>query len=237
MDIQNLVSSNVDIVSNNDVGAIVAFGLPIGKMFSIGVSTRLFMRFAIDEFLTPAELLAKLGGIPSGDFLSAVFSVLEDDATQGYALGLNVGALATLPFTARNLKWTVGATIEDFANTKFTSLSGTAPNTVNATVNMGTAFQYKLNRKQNLNLTFDWRDILGSDPLFKRLHLGLEMNFTGFSLRTGIYQGRPSAGISINALPHTRINFTTYGVELDDSIWTREDRWYLLQFIIGFTPL
>ncbi|MEZ4749810.1 MAG: hypothetical protein R3B54_04045 [Bdellovibrionota bacterium] len=135
------------------------------------------------------------------------------------------------------MKWTLAATLDDFANTNFTAVGGAnAPDPINATLNFGTAFQYTLSRSNTLNLTFDWRDFLGSDPVFKRLHMGIEMKFPGLALRAGVYQGRPTAGVSFEALPHTRINFTTYAVELGDSLWTREHRWYLAQAIIGFTP-
>ncbi|MCB9253762.1 MAG: hypothetical protein H6617_03695 [Bdellovibrionaceae bacterium] len=237
MDLQNLSSEAVDILSKNDVGAIIGVGLPIGKNFSLGFSVRLFQRFGIDEYLTPLELLTKLGGIPSGDFLDAVFTVLQDDITTGYAFGVNLGALFTVPFTPKEMKWTIGATFDDFGNTSFTAFSGTnAPNTIPATLNFGTAFQYQLSRSNTLNLAFDWRDSLGSDPLFKRLHAGIEMRFPGVSLRAGVYQGRPTAGVSFEALPHTRINFTTYGVELGDSIWTREHRWFCLAQAIVVPP-
>lgn len=237
LDLQNLTSEAVDIDSKTDLGVIAGVGLPIGEVLSIGFSLRVFQRFAIDEYLTPLDLLAKLGGIPAGDFLSAVFSALQDDVTTGYALGLNVGAFAIMPFTPRNMKWTLAATLDDFGNTNFQGVGGsTAPDPITASLNFGTAFNYELSRKSRLTISFDWRDFFGSDELFKRLHFGMEFRGAGFSLRGGLYQGRPTAGLSFEALPHTRLNFTTYAAELGDSLWAREHRWYLLQAVIGFTP-
>ncbi|MEZ4749809.1 MAG: hypothetical protein R3B54_04040 [Bdellovibrionota bacterium] len=99
MDLQELTSEAVDIVSKNDVGAIVGVGLPIGDNFSLGFSLRLFQRFGIDEYLTPLELLAKLGGIPAGDFLDAVFSVLQGRYHHGLCFRFEHGSALTVPFT------------------------------------------------------------------------------------------------------------------------------------------
>ncbi len=236
--IENLTGSEVDITSVGDLGAIVGAGLPVGPDLSFGASVRAFLRSSIDLTKTPAQLLADLGLVDPNDFLSAVYTQLENEQRYGFAIGLNAGALLRVPIKDKNVDWKIAATVENVAGTSFTSLDGfDAPDSLPMTFNLGTAFNYKLSKDSTFNILADWRDFLGDDFLFKHLHFGMEMNLKAFSIRAGYYQGSYTYGLSFRALPHTRIHFASYQWIDGDAPDAPGRRWYTVQAIIGFNPI
>lgn len=236
LDIQNFTVDPLDIVSQNDAGIIVGLGLPAGDYLSFGVTARVFQRVAVDETITALDLLTQLG-IPQSTFEAAVYDYLYDRMTEGWAIGINAGAILKVPVGSKTTELRLAAVAQDFGGTRFMSFTGSAvPDELPGQFHFGGSLKYRLDKNATLLFAVDWRDAFGSSAMFKRISGGVELKAKSFALRAGVREGRWSAGISFDALPHTRLHFVTFGRELGESLWEREHRWYLMQLVIGFNP-
>lgn len=237
LDMQNFSGADLDIASFHDAGAIAGVGLPVGKYLSIGAAARVFQRIAVDETIAPLDLLAQLG-IPQSTFEEAVYDYLMDRAGEGWALGVTLGALAKIPVGSKTTELRFAFVAQDFGGTRFTALAGkSAPKELPGQYHFGSSLRYTLARDAYLRIAVDWRDALSSSSaILKRLSLGIELKSGTFSLRAGIREGRWSLGASLDVLPHTRLDFVTFGRELGESLFEREYRLYLMRLAIGFNP-
>jgi hypothetical protein len=75
------------------------------------------------------------------------------------------------------------------------------------------------------------------EPVGKRLHAGLELEFPGFSLRGGTNQGYLTYGVGLD-LKYIRLDAASYGVELQSYPGQLEDRRYVVQVTLdlNFDP-
>lgn len=237
LELANLTLPNVDMYFANDLGVIAGFGVPMGKYLSVGASVRVFQRTGVDAIVTPNDLLNEVG-VNQTDLEAAVFDHLKDLAEVGWAYGINVGTLLRVPLATKFPVWQLGASIEDLFGTKFHSLrNGGAPHDISSSFHLGTALIYDYQKGRSFTLALDGRDLFRAVPLFKSAHFGAELKWPGFAIRTGVYQGYLTAGITLDPLPHTKLELSTYAVELGNKLWERSQRWYLLQLTIGFRPL
>lgn len=236
-DIGNLQRLEIDAYGFNDLGVIAGFGFPVGDLFRFGFSTRLIQRSGVDATLTIQDLLAQVG-VGSTDFLGAVYDNLRKLAGTGWGVGLTVGSLLRVPLATKSPHLQFAATVEDFGYTSFRKLgSGGTPPRIEPSYNFGVGLNYTLTKVSDFNVAMDARHVFSSVPVHQMFHFGLEYRHRFFALRTGAYQGYPTLGVSFEALPHTRIHFSSYSVELGQKLWERQHRWYLLQVIIGFSPI
>lgn len=236
--ISNLQLPDVDIYAFSDIGLIAGVGLPVSKFLSIGASVRAFQRTGVDANITTLDLLSSLGGITQEDFMNAIYDQLKRMSGSGYGLGINLGALARIPIGKgkEDPEIRLAATIDDFGGTSFYPL-GTeqAPSAMSSSYNFGMALVYNLSKTSTLNIAGELRHYFDDAPLIKKSHLGIEYRHKRFAFRGGLHQGYLTYGASFEALPHTRVHFSSYGVELNDS-GQLSHRWYLMQVIIGFNP-
>lgn len=248
-DLQNLsnLNASVDVDSKNDIGIAAGLALPMSPYFSIGATARAFERIGADMHLTAQDLINDLG-ITATDLSKAVFTEIQKKAGTGYALGVDVGSMLTLPLPKDYPTIRFAAVAEDVGETTFHALgSKNAPQSVPMSYHFGASVKYDLStvsrRGGSSNTYFllaaDWRHAF--DPnissYVKTIHVGAEYHINPISLRLGLYEGYPSAGFSLEFPPHTRLIFTTYEPELGSSLWERGQRWYLLQLVIGFKPI
>ncbi len=236
-DIDNL-NANVDIYAFNDIGLAMGFGIPLGPYFSVGATVRGFHRTGVDTTLTALDLITDLGLPSTDDFMSAAFDHVIELTGSGLGIGVDVGMMATVPLPASYPKWTLAATINDIGSTTFRPIGLTSgPPAVPMTFNFGTALDYSLGmRRGNVNIAFDFRNAFDSATLIKKLNFGVEYKHPYFALRGGLSQGYPCGGFSLQFPPHTRIHFSTYGAELGAGLWQRPQRFYMVQFVVGFNP-
>lgn len=237
-DIGNLARPDVDIFTYNDLGLIAGFGIPMGDSLSVGISGRLFQRAGINASITPNDLLSLINVSDPNQFNAAAFDFIKQLLRTGYALAMNVGAIARIPLKVNSPKWTIGITAEDLGNTTFRGLTeGVLPPVpIIATYSAGTALQYTISKHSVFNLALDIRNLMEDIPQFKMVHLGAEYRHRFFGLRGGISQGVITYGASVEFPPHTRIHFSSYGAELSDALLGRQQRYYLVQFVIGMNP-
>jgi hypothetical protein len=232
------LSGSVDLYTFNDTGVAAGFGIPVLPSVSIGATTRVFGRTGIDSKITTLDLLAKTGALTQEALMQAAFSEILEIAGVGWGVGVDLGIMGSIPLAKGYPRWTLAAVLNDALGTYFRTLPGyTAPTTVNPTLHLGTALEYDLGkRKGKFNLALDYRNCFESTLLIKQLNLGVEYRHPRFGLRAGFSQGYPTAGVSLEFPPHTRVHLATYGVELGASNWSIFQRWFMLQFIIGFNP-
>jgi hypothetical protein len=231
--------ANIDIDSYSDLGAIAGLGLPIGDNLSIGATVRGFYRQGIDENTDPASLLTQLGVTPQA-LQATPYTYLKGLLASGFAFGANAGLLYQVPLADKNstTRLQLAAEVQDISGTVFRQVSGNpAPNPIPMSYHLGSALIYNVQRDATINLTMDFRHLFEGLPLIRSFHFGAEYRKKHYGLRIGAYQGWPTAGVSIEALPHTRVHFTTYAVELGDNAYQRSARFYVLQLSIGFNPL
>lgn len=238
-DIKNLSSldATVDIAFKNDMGALVAFAIPFTKYFSVGVSAKIIHRISADMTLTGNDLLAEVQD-SQDNFLNAIYSHVQKISKTGYALGANVGVLAELPLQAGMPRVRLAATIEDLGVTTFRPF-GTlpTPDPIPQTYHAGISASFVPQKDWTLHLSFDARDCFQRIHWTKMAHLGAEIKHKFFGLRTGIYQGYPTAGFSLDFAPHTKFHAASVMTELGDGFHERGLRWYVFQFTVGFNPL
>jgi len=227
----------IDTFGANDLGVITGVGIPLGDYLSVGVSFRLLHRTAIDTTITLQDILAQLG-LTETDFYGAIYRQLSRTTGTGYGVAANVSTLMQIPLGPKAPIFKLGATLEDVGRTTFRGIAGAPPPpSIPMTANIGTAVTYAMAKNNEFNLALDIRQILNAQPVAKMLHLGLEYKGPIVSLRTGLYEGYPTFGFTFRALPHTRVNFSTYSKELGSDWWQKEMRLYFIQLVIGFNPI
>lgn len=232
-------NQKIDAFAYNDMGAALAFGIPVGNHFSVGLGVRAVRRTAIEVDKTPEEIqadtgitLPELAGNPYGKISGAYTGV-------GFGLPIMASAMFTVP------KWSSSApmarlavTYENIGNTSYQLISGsTAPNPTRASLNFGSLLQYELSKLAVLNVTMDLRHQMEGLPFLQTLHFGTEYRHRIFGLRAGLYQGNLSYGFSLEFPPHTRLHFSSYRMALSDASGGGSQPVYQLQFVIGFSPL
>lgn len=230
-------SSSVMINSANDLGAMAALAVPFGDYISFGVSMRFIQRSSINADLSPQILINAMEAEQSVNPLTTAENLVEQGIGLGWGISAIAGLMGTVPFSSTG-KLVLAATAENIGETTFRSIGGSnVPPAIRPSYNTGLNLNYKLGRFSEASFLADWRDMTSSQPLWSQLHAGGEYKLGPLAFRMGLYQGHVSGGIGINAPPHTRINFTTYEVEMGNFIDAAPQRWYLLELAIGFNPI
>lgn len=230
-------TKDIQALAFNDVGLIAGIAIPFGEYFSIGGAARFFQRTGIDTNVSVGDFVS--GATSKDEVVANLYQYMKDLAGAGVGIGGNAGALLKIPLSGKDAPiWKVGATVEDIGNTTFTKVSGVLnpPNRIKQTLNFGTALQWKTPKKVTWNNELDYRDFMDNSAVFRHVHFGSELRWSWLGVRAGVSQGYYTAGLSLETPPHTRIHFSTYGVEVGEGSHDREQRWYLLQLIIGFNP-
>lgn len=239
IELNNLESLNgsIDMYSFNDIGIQTGVGFPISDYFALGGALKVFHRVGVDATITALDLIQDLGIPTTTDLSNALFESLQNYYGTGIGIGINLGALVRIPLT-KGPEIRFAAMAEDLGGITFRQIGNAqTPPDVDSSYHLGAAFKWDLKRGEFANLAIHLRHTLGSVPLIKQLHLGLEYQTPYFDVRAGLYQLHPTAGFSLKFPPHTRVHFSTYAPELGTSLWQKSQRWWVLQLIIGFNPI
>ncbi len=238
-DISDIINQGIEVHSYHDQGVIAGGAFKISDYLSIGSSVRAFYRAGVDLSLTAQEVFDQYGanGI---NLLDNIYQELSNRAGHGYAFGLNTGIKLKVPLKSNdksNSSLFLAATVEDIGNTTFRAVGSLlAPLPLKQSINFGAAITYPLNKKWTWNFTTDVKRAFEPTDFIKLLHMGTELRHSVFGLRVGANQGYLAYGFSLEFPPHTRLHFSSYGVELGNKRWEKEQRHYLLQLNIGFNP-
>ncbi len=238
----NSLDAQADVFTYNDLGFVTAFAVPFGDYVAGGAAIRVFERTSIDASLTTQSLLDLVGLEDINKLQTALYDHLKSIRGTGWAIGLNLGTLIRVPLATKSPKFYIAFTAEDVGWTKFKPLSSnaTTPEIIRMKYNCGVALRYTLSKSSELNIAADYRDYfhIGHEgTTARRINIGAEYKNDKFGVRLGIFQGYPTLGFSITTPPHTIINFATYAHELSTQLWTRQQRFYQVQLIIGFNPI
>lgn len=236
--IDSLSSATIEALAYNDLGVALAFGIPFSPYFSFGFGVRATQRNSINLVRDTAELIAELG-MDGSTFLADPWKALSRYVGVGYAFPLYGSILVSIPkfsTSAPHIQLSLAA--DHIGNTVYKRLSGIgAPEKMNASYHLGSLLQYQINKGFILNITADYRNILQSGLFTNKLQLGAELKNKYFGVRTGVSQGYPTFGASLEFPPQTRLHFSTFSMETGNSLWEREQRWYQVQLIIGLNPI
>jgi hypothetical protein len=160
------------------------------------------------------------------------------DASEGFGLGLDAGALLTMPvagtptlgFVARNIGDT---TFSGGAPVKVASGSVTRKEKIKMTYDAGFSFFPKIGRRSGLTFSADYRDILNQSgaSTMRRINIGMEFNIRQAAyLRAGFGRGYWTAGIGL-ASKMGSIDIGSYAEELDArSFRSKEDRRFSIRY-------
>jgi hypothetical protein len=238
-DISDLASQGLEVHSFHDQGLIAGGAFSLSDYLSFGVSVRAFYRAEVDLSLTSQEVIDQYGA-NAANLLNNIYSELSNRAGHGYGFGINSGIKLNVPLKSKGKnspRLYLAATADDIGNTTLRAQGNNlAPKVLKQSFNFGGALVYPFSKIWTWNLTADVRHAFEPTDFIKLLHLGTELKTSVFGFRAGANQGYLTYGFSLEFPPHTRLHFSSYGVELGQKRWEREQRWYLVQLNIGFNP-
>lgn len=236
--IDSLQSATVEAQAYNDLGATLAFGIPFSSYFSFGLGVRAIQRSSIELNKDTATLIAELG-TSAPEVLADPWKALSEYLGVGYAFPLFGSLLLSIPPISPSApRIQLAVSVDHIGNTTFKKLSGiSAPSQMETEYHVGSLFQYDLKKGFVLNITADYRNVFKEELFTNKFHLGTELRHRYFGVRTGVSQGYPTGGLSLEFPPQTKLHFSTFSMEMGNKLWEREQRWYQVQLVIGFNPL
>ncbi|MGZ3710881.1 MAG: hypothetical protein ACXVBE_03955 [Bdellovibrionota bacterium] len=164
------------------------------------------------------------------------------DPQQGFGIGLDAGAMLSLPwaglptlgFVARNLGDTSFSQAAPYPRSQGTP---TAHDKVKMTYDTGLAIQPKMGQRNSFTLAADFRDALNVSKtnMLRHLNVGSEIGYGKvFFFRFGFSQGYLTGGFGLNS-KFGSIDIGTYGEELDARNFREiEDRRVSIRFAVKF---
>ncbi len=220
-----------------------------GGAYSDGLNLTYRSRYLVIPTLGLA--MGTLGGRFRLGFAARAIQITENDETttrqgvgytvnaaEGFGLGLDAGALITVPwyglptlgFVARNVGDTTFPGSAPFSMATGTS---TRRQKVKMTYDAGFSLSPKFSKKSGLVFAVDYRDVQNVHNVTtrRRINLGLEFNiFQALYLRTGFGRGYWTAGMGL-ASKYGSLDMGTYAEELDDrSFGAKQDRRISLRY-------
>ncbi|NBX68820.1 MAG: hypothetical protein EBR01_07660 [Proteobacteria bacterium] len=238
-DISDILNTGLKAHTYHDQGLIAGGAFNLTESLSLGVSVRAFYRGGVDLELTSDEVIDQYGA-NAVDLVDNIYQEISNRSGHGYAIALNAGIKMKVPLKSKGRNSPslfLAATAEDIGNTTFKAMeSHLPPNAVKQSFHFGSALIYPFHKSWTWNITADLRNAFDHTDIIKLLHAGTELKNPIFGLRMGANQGYLAYGLTFEFPPHTRLHFSSYGVETGDKARTHEQRWYLIQLNIGFNP-
>jgi hypothetical protein len=165
---------------------------------------------------------------------------MNQTASEGNGLAADTGFIFTAP-----IQWfpTLAATLRDAGNTRYTLGNGmflqtqTRPAETPQTLDVGFGLFPILGNHTRMSITGDYHDALNGtkdEVALKRVHAGLEFNFSDFFfLRGGYNQGYWTAGLEISTM-RFQLQAASYGEEIGTVSSAKEDRRWVAKIAIRF---
>ena len=221
LDVRNPVWPEAHVDTVTDVGLLAGIGLKLPFTgLRAGASIKFISRESLEEIYTATD-------IASDDFEDQV----DDDTNSGSGIGIDAGAIYTLPFV-EIVDLDVGLAIQ---NVPEMEMGDAKP--LETQANLGLAAK-KSFAGFDLIAALDYMDLSNSydedDDIAKRIHMGVELQLPAvLSVRTGSNQGYFTAGATVD-FKAVRFDVATYGEEVGAYAGQREDRRYVAQITIGW---
>lgn len=144
----------------------------------------------------------------------------------GYSADLGVNLIFPAP-----MEPTISFVYKNMGNTSFRAVSGNAPPGDDQEMIVGLAAKIDTG-VVTITPALDFKYLLSyREQLGKKLNLGLEVSFPVIDARAGFHQGYYTYGVGVD-LGLFRVDAATYGVEMGEYPGQKEDRRYVLQFIM-----
>ncbi|MGE3260221.1 MAG: hypothetical protein AB7K68_00435 [Bacteriovoracia bacterium] len=166
----------------------------------------------------------------------------KKDPQEGFGLGLDAGAMLSLPWAGLP---TLGFVARNLGDTSFTGSApyprgegtATAHEKIKMKYDGGIAFFPKLGQRNSLTIAADYRDLLNVSKVnsLRHLNLGTEIGYgKSFFFRFGFSQGYLTAGLGL-ASKFGTFDLGTYGEELDARNFQEiQDRRISMRFAVKF---
>ena len=165
---------------------------------------------------------------------------VEAQGREGGGVAADIGLILTAPIVALP---SIAIVARDVGNTSYSLSKGmlysTAlrPEMTPQTFDAGFSLSPILSNRTRMQFTADWHDLGNSNDnvdLFRRLHVGTELNVADFLfLRVGMNQRYLTGGFEF-ATEGFQLQAATYGEEIGTSEKPREDRRFVGKFSIRF---
>jgi len=215
------VYPKLDLQARNDWGLVFGGGWNVTPNIQLGASLRYMKRKSLSEVLDMASVF------------NLSVSYLKEIMENGEAWGLNVGARAHKQIGTTS--WVAGGiAVEDLNGTKFRNADrGPLPDRqaqkFNVGVGYGTAIPYG-----DFRILFDMKEL--GDPtlsMTKKVYTGVEVALPLVTLRSGLFQGYWTAGVTTSIIPIFDLDIMTYGEELNSAAGLRESRYWMIGLRTG----
>ncbi len=225
---QGFGSEGVLELDYNSMAGII-FGLSyttLGGSLSLGLSGKYIYRNALIHTFTARELVEHENDLDT--------YITDELAVSKSTVGFDFGAIYRLDNIfpkGKFLRPSVGFSVLNIGDLDFKE-AGKIP----MTVNVGFALNPDVPLINNWVIGFDFVDVLKNyeqdEDNIKRIRFGTEIKlfdnkYTDLSLRAGLYEGYPTAGIDFR-LTIVRVAFTTYAEEVGAYSGQDEDRRYIV---------
>lgn len=238
-DFSDVLNSGFEAKAFHDQGLIVGGAVAFNDYLSLGASVRAFYRGSVEMALTSQEAIDQYGA-DAASLINNIYQEVSNQARHGYGFGLNAGARLNVPLKSKGKnspRLFLAATVDDLGNTTLKPIGEhLAPNSLKQSFNFGGALIYPFANRWSWNLTADVRHAFEATDFIKLFHAGTELRNSVIGIRAGANQGYLTYGLSLEFPPHTRLHFSSYGVELGRKSFEKQQRWYLLQLNVGFNP-
>jgi len=212
---------------NSMVGVVVGLSYTVldGRL-SLGFSGKYIYRNALIHTFTAREIVEHEDNLDT--------YITDELAVSKSAFGFDFGAIYRLEDIipkGKLLRPSIGFSVLNIGDLDFEE-AGKIP----MTLNIGITLNPEIPVFNNWVIGFDYVDILKrfeqDEDNVKRIRFGTELKlfdnkYTDLSLRAGLYQGHPTAGIDFR-LTIVRLSFTTYAEEVGAYSGQDEDRRYIL---------
>jgi hypothetical protein len=209
----------IDVGLFFDYGYIMGGAIPIvPQVLGVGMALRRVNRTG-SSMPIGAATLATL----DGDALQAEFR------RRGVAYGLDIGTKLVLPGAVNP---SLSLVYRDIGFTAFTHDEGAgAPARIEPELVVGGSLLID-SGLMSITPSFDYRFADRKNvQIGKKLNFGLEFDLPLLALRAGLHQGYMTAGVGLE-LGIMKFDVATWGVELGEFPGQKEDRRYMLQFVL-----
>ena len=221
LEVRDLQYPKVDAHAINDFGGGFGYAQPLfDDALSIGANLKYIRRQSLNKEYTVLD-------ITTGDFSDKV----RDDLVDGSGFLADVGVMVALDRVGlENVR--IGVSVNNLIGNDL----GDAED-LDDHVDAGFAVDRQL-WFTKATFAVDYVDIFSQidadDDFAKRIRLGVELKFPKvLSLRAGIYQGYFTSGVSLDGRV-VQLDFLTYAEEIGSYAGQRDDRRYVLRFVLGF---
>ncbi len=228
---RNLLDATVDASGANmktyylsDVSIVLGYNLRLwdGRI-KLGVTGKAISRIEIDK------------NLPTTGDLS-----ISGNASEGAALGADVGLILTAPWT-----WlpTLSAVVRDVGGTNFEAGAGLRmsttdrPQRIEQDIDVAFALFPIHSNDYRSSFTIEYQKMKSAGEATDKTryaHMGYELNMHDiFFLRAGMNQRYWTAGLELSS-EHTQLQIASYGEDVGPDNAPKEDRRYVVKFAIRF---